>query len=178
MATVLIPCGSEQTSRNVLILMPTRKKAPSVPRYENFRPRNVSASRVAVGNRRQNTTPEIVLRKALSAAGVRYRLHPAALPGHPDLAVVRHRLATFCDGDFWHGRHWRTRKERLAVGWNASYWVAKIDRNRRRDRLVTRHLRELGWTVVRLWETDVRRDPDRAVAKIIDRIGRMNTSRR
>jgi DNA mismatch endonuclease (patch repair protein) len=73
----------------------------------------------------------------------------------------------FCDGDFWHGRHWQTRKDKLAAGWNAAYWVAKIARNRRRDRQVSRHLRVLGWTVVRLWESDVCRDPRKAVAKVL-----------
>jgi DNA mismatch endonuclease, patch repair protein len=149
---------------------PATKRATAVPRYENFRPRSASASRVGAGNRRQNTTPEILLRRALWAAGVRYRLHQAALPGRPDLVLVRHRVAVFCDGDFWHGRHWRTSKDRLAAGWNASYWVAKIDRNRRRDRQVTRRLRLLGWTVVRVWESDVRRDPVRAAVKILGMI--------
>ena len=151
--------------------MPARKIVLTVPRYENYRPRSAEASRVGTGNRRQDTTPEILLRKALWAAGIRYRLHPAALPGRPDLAIVRHRVAVFCDGDFWHGRHWRTRKAKLAAGWNASYWVAKIDRNRRRDRQVTRRLRVLGWTVVRVWESEVRRDPVRAAAKILDIVG-------
>lgn len=59
------------------------------------------------------------------------------------------------------------RKDKLAAGWNAAYWVAKIDRNRQRDRQVTHRLRVLGWTVVRLWESDVRRDPGKAVAKVL-----------
>ena len=148
--------------------MPAMKIKLTVPRYENYRPRSAEASRVGTGNRRQDTTPEILLRKALWATGVRYRLHPAALPGRPDLAIVRHRVAVFCDGDFWHGRQWRSRKDKLAAGWNASYWIAKIDRNRRRDRQVTRRLRLLGWRVVRVWESDVCRDPVRAAAKVLD----------
>ena len=130
-----------------------------MPRYENYRPRSAKASRVGASNRRQDTTPEILLRKALRAAGVRYRLHPPALTGRPDLVIARHRVVVFCDGDFWHGRKWSKRKGKLAEGWNASYWVAKIERNRQRDRQVTRVLRALGWTVVRVWESDVRRDP-------------------
>ena len=150
--------------------MPTKKTALSVPRYDNFRPRSLQASRVGASNRRQDTTPEILLRKALWTAGVRYRLHSPALIGRPDLVIARHRVVVFCDGDFWHGRKWAKRKGKLAEGWNASYWVAKIERNRQRDRQVTRLLRGLGWTVVRVWESDVRRDPVGAASKILDAI--------
>ena len=150
--------------------MATRKTALSVPRYDNFRPRSSQASRVGAGNRRQDTTPEILLRKALWSAGVRYRLHPPALIGRPDLVIARHRVVVFCDGDFWHGRKWSKRKGKLAEGWNASYWVAKIERNRQRDRQVARVLRALGWTVVRVWESDVRRDPAAAASKILGAI--------
>lgn len=150
--------------------MPAKKGKGSVPRYENFRPRSATTSRVGAGNRRQDTTPEILLRKALWAAGVRYRLHPPALPGRPDLVIVRHHVAVFCDGDFWHGRRWIARKDKLAAGWNSSYWVAKIERNRQRDRRVTHLLRELGWTVIRVWEGDVRRNPPKVVAKILNAI--------
>jgi DNA mismatch endonuclease, patch repair protein len=141
-----------------------------VPRYENYRPRSAKTSRVGASNRRQNTTPEILLRKALWAAGVRYRLHPPALTGRPDMVIARHRVVVFCDGDFWHGRQWSKRKGKLAEGWNAPYWVAKIERNRQRDREVARALRSLGWTVVRVWESDVRRDPIAAASKIVGAI--------
>ena len=141
-----------------------------MPRYENYRPRSAKTSRVGASNRRQNTTPEILLRKALWAAGVRYRLHPPALTGRPDFVIARHRVVVFCDGDFWHGRQWSKRKSKLAEGWNAPYWVAKIERNRQRDRQVARVLRALGWTVVRVWESDVRRNPAAAASKIVGAI--------
>ena len=149
----------------------------SVPRYDNFRPRSSQASHVGASNRRQDTTPEILLRKALWAAGVRYRLHPPALIGRPDLVIARPRVVVFCDGDFWHGRKWSKRKGKLAEGWNASYWVAKIERNRQRDRQVARVLRALGWTVVRVWESDVRRDPAAAASKILGAIGATSPTR-
>src|SRR5262245_13512255 len=108
--------------------MPTRKSESSVPRYENFRPRSSEASRVGTGNRRQDTTPEILLRAALRASGVRFRANVKTLPGCPDLILARDRVAVFCDGDFWHGRQWSQRKRKLLAGWNADYWVAKIER--------------------------------------------------
>src|SRR5260370_40369919 len=90
---------------------PAMKGSRSVPRYDSFRPRHAAASRVGAGNRRQDTTPEILLRQALRAAGVRFRLHPSTLPGRPDLVLMSDRIAVFCDGDFWHGRRWATRKQ-------------------------------------------------------------------
>jgi DNA mismatch endonuclease (patch repair protein) len=147
--------------------MPAKKNAVSVPRYENYRPRSVGTSRVGASNRRQDTTPEMLLRTALRTVGVRYRSNVKTLPGCPDLILVRDRVAVFCDGDFWHGRNWPTRKPKLLAGWNAEYWVAKIERNRTRDREVTAALRRLGWRVVRVWEGDVRRDPGRVAAKIL-----------
>lgn len=158
--------------------MPAKTRAVSVPRYENYRPRSAKTSRVGASNRRQNTTPEILLRKALWAAGVRYRLHPPALTGRPDLVIARHRVVVFCDGDFWHGRRWSERKRKLAEGWNAPYWVAKIERNRQRDRQVARVLRSLGWTVVRVWESDVRRDPTLAASNVLGVIEATSPARR
>jgi DNA mismatch endonuclease (patch repair protein) len=138
-----------------------------VPRYDGFRPRGAAASRVGAGNRRQDTTPEILLRKALRAVGIRYRSNVKRLPGCPDLILNKYRVAVFCDGDFWHGREWSKRKTKLLAGWNAEYWVAKIQQNRARDREVTGALRVLGWRVVRVWESDLRRDPLRVAAKIL-----------
>lgn len=80
------------------------------------------------------------------------------------------RLAVFCDGDFWHGRGLKKRLRALASGHNGSYWVSKILSNVRRDRANDRRLREMGWTPVRLWESEVREDPDRAVKKLLAKI--------
>lgn len=147
--------------------MAAKKNALSVPRFESYRPRTAEASRVGAGNRRQDTTPEILLRVALRAVGVRYRSNVRALPGCPDFVLARDRIAVFCDGDFWHGRCWSERKSKLLAGWNAEYWVPKIERNRARDRSVTSALRRMGWRVVRVWEGDVRLDPLRVATKIL-----------
>lgn len=92
---------------------------------------------------------------------------PTALPGRPDLVVASAKVAIFCDGDFWHGRHWSKRRAKLAAGWNADYWVAKIERNRRRDRSVRSALRRRGWRVIRVWESDVRRSPSIVAQQIL-----------
>jgi DNA mismatch endonuclease (patch repair protein) len=104
--------------------------------------------------------------------GIRYRLHAADLPGKPDIVFRAARVVVFCDGDFWHGRRWSERREKLKRGINASYWTAKIAANMARDRRIARLLRRQGWTVVRLWETDILRDPGRGVARVLRAIRR------
>jgi len=139
--------------------MSARNKSVLAPRFKGLRARDDNTSRVGAANRKKGTAPEIALRRLLFASGLRFRLHSGDLPGRPDLVIRRHKLAIFCDGDFWHGRRWHVRKAKLASGWNAAYWVAKIERNRERDRKVTKALQQLGWTVIRVWETDVERKP-------------------
>jgi DNA mismatch endonuclease (patch repair protein) len=154
-------------------LMPSTHRKASAPKYNDLRPRSALASRVGARNLRQNTTPERLLRAALREAGCAYRANVATLPGCPDLTLRGHRVAVFCDGDFWHGRHWRRRKARLAAGWNGEYWVAKIGRNRERDREVNRQLAELGWKVIRLWESDIRRDPRGSASRVLSVLRRL-----
>ena len=72
----------------------------------------------------------------------------------------------FIDGDFWHGRNWKALGPRLRARSNGSYWHAKILQNRARDRRITRELVRLGWDVLRLWETDVLRDPEAAATLV------------
>ena len=137
-----------------------------VPRFSSFAPSSEVASRIKQRNRSRDTKAEVLLRKELWRRGLRYRLHLRDLPGKPDIVFRRVQVAVFCDGDFWHGRRWQQRREKLARGANAPYWTAKIAANVARDRRNTRLLRAAGWTVVRLWETDVLRDLERAVARI------------
>jgi DNA mismatch endonuclease (patch repair protein) len=77
-------------------------------------------------------------------------------------------VVVFCDGDFWHGRDWLRRRRKLVAGANAAYWVAKIAANIARDRRNTRLLRHQGWTVVRLWETDILARPAGAVEIVLE----------
>ena len=88
------------------------------------------------------------------------------LPGKPDIVFRAARLAIFCDGDFWHGRYWRRLRDALSHGANATYWEAKIARNRERDLEITAILEKQGWRVLRFWETDILADPVRAAAQI------------
>lgn len=114
-----------------------------------------------------DTAPEVLLRKTLWRMGLRYRLHVKTLPGKPDIVLAKSRVAVFVDGDFWHGRQWRLRGHKSLESQfngvsNKSYWVEKITRNMARDREVGAQLRKLGWRVVRIWESDLRADVEKA----------------
>jgi DNA mismatch endonuclease (patch repair protein) len=130
-------------------------------RYAGLTPATVGASRAARGaSHKQDTKPELALRRALRAAGIRgYRVAPAYLEGKPDLVFLRLQIAGFCDGDFWHGRDLKARLAKLQAGHNAPYWVAKIRGNVERDARHDAALRGAGWTVLRFWESDIMADP-------------------
>jgi DNA mismatch endonuclease (patch repair protein) len=137
-----------------------------VPRFSTFTPTSETASRIKQRNRSRDTKVEVLLRRELWRRGLRYRLHALDLPGKPDIVFRRARVVVFCDGDFWHGRRWRQRLEKLSRGANAPYWTAKIAANVARDRRNTRELQRMGWTVVRLWETDILRDVERSAERV------------
>lgn len=108
-----------------------------------------------------DTAPEIKLRKALFAAGLRFRLHRSDLPGKPDIVLPRRHIAVFVDGDMWHGNQWRLRgaqclEEQFHSCKNKSYWVTKIHRNIERDVRATAELQSRGWRVIRVWESDMK----------------------
>ena len=102
----------------------------------------------------RNTAPELKLRRWLHAAGYRYRLHAPGLPGRPDLVFTRRRTALFVHGCFWHG-HACPRGAR-APKTNAAYWTAKIGGNRRRDAEVEARLAAQGWSVLTVWECELK----------------------
>jgi DNA mismatch endonuclease (patch repair protein) len=78
-------------------------------------------------------------------------------------------VAVFCDGDFWHGRDWDVRRQKLQAGANSDYWIAKIERNRERDLYDTRLLEGMGFTVLRFWESRILENPT-VVAQVIIRV--------
>lgn len=137
------------------------------PAFTGLEPASARASDAARGaSRKRDTRPELLLRRALWRLGLRYRVDVRALPGRPDVVFVRERVAVFCDGDFWHGRKLDDRLRRLGRGHNAPYWVAKIQTNVARDERNNATLAADGWEVIRVWETDVLRDPV-AVAGVV-----------
>lgn len=97
----------------------------------------------------KNTAPELRIRRALHAEGLRFRLHRNDLPGSPDLVLPKYRIAVFVHGCFWHGHDCPRGKRPLS---NTDFWNAKLDRNIERDARAQRELNAQGWTVVIAWE--------------------------
>jgi len=112
---------------------------------------------------------EACLQRALRKRSVRFRVNDRRLVGKPDIVLADKRIVVFCDGDFWHGRRWKTLRLALSRRANSSYWIAKIGTNRKRDQQVNRALRKAGWKVIRFWETDILADPHGIAAKIAER---------
>lgn len=116
--------------------------------------------------RAKNTKPEIALRKLVSSEfyplGYRYKIHYGKLPGKPDVAFVSRKVAIFVDGSFWHGYKLVKKKQLLTE----KYWLPKIQRNMERDRENNRSLKRMGWKVVRVWEHDIFKSPDRVLDKV------------
>jgi DNA mismatch endonuclease, patch repair protein len=145
--------------------------ASSTPSFRGLRPSSAASSYAKQRNRSIDTAHEWLVRRLLWKRGLRYRKHLKILPGRPDIAFTREQVAVFCDGDFWHGRDWRRLSSKLRDGANASYWLQKIKTNRDRDRRNACLLKRAGWMVVRIWETDVHKDPEQA-ARMIEEIVR------
>lgn len=108
---------------------------------------------------------ECALGRALWKAGIRYRKQYRIL-GTPDFAIVSLRVAVFCDSNFWHGYRWGARFK-TALKKNRTFWINKIEANRRRDRRINRQLRAAGWTVIRFWEHQIRDAEQECVRKVI-----------
>lgn len=106
--------------------------------------------------RGKNTKPEILVRKGLHARGFRFRLQDRRLPGRPDIVLPKYGVAIMVNGCFWHG-HKGCRYATMPKS-NVEFWYAKIARNRHRDEVTTAHLEALGWTVITVWECELRKN--------------------
>ena len=147
----------------------TRSRAPS---FGSYSASSETASRVKSRLPRRDTQAERLLRRELWRRGLRYRLECPDAPGRPDVIFPSLKVAVFCDGDFWHGRRWAHLRRRLRRGANPTYWLAKIQYNRRRDKALTRLLRANGWIVIRLWETDILAAPHGAAQQVASAVRR------
>lgn len=116
--------------------------------------------------RSKDTSIEVFLRKALWSKGYRYRKNVKSLPGSPDIVLTKYKIAIFCDGEFFHGKDWEILKPRLERGSNSEFWISKISRNRERDDEVNKKLLFMGWTVIRFWGTDIKKNADECVKVI------------
>lgn len=117
----------------------------------------------------KDTSIEVKLRKALWEKGFRYRKNYDKLPGKPDIALTKYKIAIFCDSEFFHGKDWEVLKPRLERGDNSQYWVSKIARNRERDNEINKRLLFEGWTVIRFWGKDISKNVGECV-KVVEEV--------
>lgn len=99
---------------------------------------------------------EILLRKELWARGIRYRKNVTRICGKPDIAFIGKKIAVFCDSEFWHGYNWEERKKDFKS--HQEFWIPKIERNMQRDIEVNEQLASEGWTVLRFWGKDIKKN--------------------
>lgn len=118
----------------------------------------------------KNTKIECVLRKALWAKGIRYRKNYKGVPGKPDIAITKYKIAVFCDSEFFHGKDWGELKPILQKGNNPDFWIDKISRNIARDEEVNKQLKSLGWVVIRFWGKEILKNPEKCVEVIQETI--------
>ena len=99
---------------------------------------------------------EVLLRKELWSRGIRYRKNVNRIYGKPDIVFIGKKIAVFCDSEFWHGYNWEERKKDFKS--HQEFWIPKIERNMERDAEVTAKLESEGWTVLRFWGNEIKKN--------------------
>jgi len=138
-------------------------------------------SKIMSSIKSKDTKPEILLRKALWRKGLRFRKNFKKLPGSPDIVFTKNKLAIFVDGDFWHGNNWKIRGlNSLSDEFSENtrkYWLNKIKNNIKRDRKNNRDLRKVGYSIIRVWESDLKKDIDPILNKINNKLQDLSPSK-
>lgn len=99
---------------------------------------------------------ETALRKELWSRGLRYQKNVTSIFGKPDLVFKGKKVAVFCDSEFWHGYNWEEQKKDFKS--HQEFWIPKIERNMERDKEVTEELQKQGWTVLRFWGKEIKKN--------------------
>ncbi len=113
-------------------------------------------------NRATGTRIENIMAKVLWQRGLRYRRNDRSLPGKPDFSFRGEKTVVFCDGDFWHGRNFNPNHFHT----NQQFWINKIQRNKTRDIRNNQQLADMGYEVLRFWESDILNDANKCVDSI------------
>ncbi|MDB6135584.1 MAG: vsr [Verrucomicrobiales bacterium] len=146
------------------LLRPPVSLDPLTPRERSW-----NMSRI----RSTDTKPEMMVRRMLTAMGLRYRLHRRDLPGKPDLVFGPRRTVLFVHGCFWH-QHPGCRAARIPTG-NREFWEKKLNRNTERDAQTCQTLRSLGWRILTVWECETR-DPEKLQRRLAMLFPPLNSS--
>lgn len=118
----------------------------------------------------KDTSIEVLLRKSLWHKGYRYRKNYKKLPGSPDIALTKQKVAIFCDSEFFHGKDWEVKKPKLEKSNNPDFWIGKIERNMKRDHENDQKLQFLGWTVIHFWGGEIKKNLDECIRVIEEAI--------
>lgn len=119
------------------------------------------------------TSFEVSLGKALWNSNLRYRKNNKTVFGKPDFTFKKYKIAVFVDSEFFHGKDWETKKRPAT---NADFWLKKIGRNIERDKEVNEYLTSNGWTVLRFWSQEVKKNLDGVVSAITEAIEKAKNS--
>jgi len=114
----------------------------------------------------KDTSIELIFAKELRKHKICYRRNNKKIKGSPDFVITDKNLVVFLDGEFWHGFKWDEKKKRIKS--NRQYWVSKIEKNIKRDKSVSKYLKVHGWYVLRFWQHQIKKDPEKCIKKIID----------
>lgn len=114
--------------------------------------------------RSTDTVPERAVMQALKKKKIYFSTHASKIIGKPDIVFRRKKVVVFVDSDFWHGHP----KRCIMPKSNIEYWKNKIDRNRKRDKLVNHELKKQGWKVIRLWEYEIKQNFEKSIKRIVD----------
>ena len=125
----------------------------------NLTPEQIHKNMAAI--RGKNTKPELIVRKGLWSRGFRYRLNYRRLPGHPDLVLRKYRTCIFVNGCYWHGHNVELSTMESSTcckipNTNREFWIAKIRRNKERDKEKQRELAKMGWHCITVWECELK----------------------
>jgi DNA mismatch endonuclease Vsr len=132
-----------------------------------------SANMAAIRSR--DTKPELLVRKSLHGAGLRYRLNDRTLPGRPDIVFATRRIVVFVHGCFWHGCP-RCIDGKRKVKSNSQYWAQKVHTNRQRDQRNKAQLIKTGWKVIEIWECEITNSA--VISKLVNRVRSTPKTRR
>lgn len=145
---------------------PEEQDAINVPRFEESAGFYTTSERSKLMSKikSKNTKAEIILRKAIWANGIRFRIHAKNMPGKPDIVINKYRLAIFVDGGFWHGYQWERKKHEIKS--NLRFWIPKIESNMQRDKEKQKTLEDAGYTVMRFWDHDIKNNLSKCLNQI------------
>lgn len=121
---------------------------------DNHTPEQRTKNMKAIKNK--GSKIEIMLQKELWHRGLRYRKNAANVYGKPDIVFIGEKVAVFCDSEFFHGYDWENKRNEIKS--NRDFWLPKIERNIQRDIEVTEKLKSEGWTVIRFWGKDIKKN--------------------